>query len=250
MNVLIVEDEELAAERLQQLINELQPEAKVQASLDSVEDTVRYLQRQPDLDLAFFDIQLADGLSFQIFKQAKVPCPVVFTTAYDQYTLQAFKVNSVDYLLKPIDREELGQSLKQFEELRSVFNGGPALERVEQALSMLQKDYKTRFVVKAGHQFLSIKTSSVLYFFSEHKMTWLRHRDGKKHQLDYSLEQLEQLLDPTQFYRVNRQHIVQIESVEQATIYSNARLKLMLSDGKEVLVSRDRVGGFRKWMGE
>ena len=250
MNILIVEDEELAAERLQQLVAELRPEAKVQAILDSVEDTVGYLQGQPGLDLAFFDIQLADGVSFQIFKQAKVPCPVVFTTAYDQYTLQAFKVNSIDYLLKPIDREELGQALNQFEELRSAFHGGPALERVEQALSMLHKDYKTRFVVKAGHQFLSIKTSSVLYFFSEHKLTWLRHRDGKKHQLDYSLEQLEQRLDPAQFYRVNRQYIVQIESVEQTTIYSNARLKLMLSDGEEVLVSRERVAGFRQWLGE
>ncbi|NBC09557.1 MAG: response regulator [Bacteroidetes bacterium] len=250
MNILILEDEELAAEHLQDLILSLRPAAEIQAALDSVEEAVRFLKPRPTLDLAFFDIQLADGLSFQVFQQAKVPCPVIFTTAYDQYTLQAFKVNSIDYLLKPIDRDELAQALGQYEELRSSFNGGPAMARVEQALSMLQHNHKTRFVVKAGHQFLSIKTSSVLYFFSEHKLTWLRHKDGKKHQLDYSLEQLEQLLDPTQFYRINRQHIVQIESVAQTTIYSNARLKLLLSDGEEVVVSRDRVAGFRQWLGE
>lgn len=245
-----MEDEELAAERLQQQIQQLREDTNVVAVIDSVEDAVAFLRKQPELDLAFFDIQLADGSSFQVFQQVKVACPIIFTTAYDQYTLQAFKVNSIDYLLKPIDTEELEKALVQYEELKAKFGTqSPALEQIAQAIGMMQKDYKTRFVVKTGHQIVSVKADQILYFYSEHKITWLRHQNGKKYELNYSLGQLEEMLDPAKFFRISRQCIVHIDSVQQATVYSNARLKLQLVDGEEAVVSRERVAGFRDWMG-
>lgn len=250
MRVLILEDEELAAERLQQLLELLQPDIEVLALLDTVEDAVAFFKNSPSLDLAFFDIQLADGASFQVFEQVNVTCPVIFTTAYDQYTLKAFKVNSIDYLLKPIGKQDLQQALSQYDQLRQSF-GQPAvqLQQVEQILQSMQRNYKERFVVKAGHQFLSIKAEEVLYFFTAHKTTWLQHKNGKKHAVEQTLEELEALLNPKSFFRVNRQHIVHIEAIEQTTVYSNARLKIQLPDGTETTVSRDRVADFRTWLG-
>jgi DNA-binding LytR/AlgR family response regulator len=250
MKVLILEDEELAAERLQQQIQQLRKGVEVVAVIDSVEEAVALLRKQAEIDLAFFDIQLADGSSFQVFQQVKVTCPIIFTTAYDQYTLQAFKVNSIDYLLKPIDTEELEKALAQYDDLKARFGAqSPALEQIAQVIGMMQQDYKERFVVKTGHQIVSVKANQILYLYSEHKITWLRHQNGKKYELNYSLGQLEEMLDPTQFFRVSRQSIVHIDSVQQATVYSNARLKLQLVDGEETVVSRERVADFRSWMG-
>lgn len=250
MRVLILEDEALAAERLQLLLEKLRPEIEILAILDTVEDAVDYFKAGAEPDLAFFDIQLADGASFQVFESVKVPCPVIFTTAYDQYTLKAFKVNSIDYLLKPIGEADLEQALAQYEDLREKF-GKPAvqLQQVEQLLQSMQRQYKDRFVVKTGHQFLSIRAKDIRYLFTEHKTTWIRHADGKKHALEYTLEELEALLDPKDFFRTNRQYIVHIEAIDQTTVYSNARLKIKLQDGEETTVSRDRVSDFRVWLG-
>jgi DNA-binding LytR/AlgR family response regulator len=250
MRVLILEDEALAAERLQLLLEQLRPEIEILAILDTVEDAVDYFKAGAELDLAFFDIQLADGASFQVFESVKVPCPVIFTTAYDQYTLKAFKVNSIDYLLKPIGKADLEQALAQYEDLREKF-GKPTvqLQQVEQLLQSMQRQYKDRFVVKTGHQFLSIRAKDIRYLFTEHKTTWIRHADGKKHALEYTLEELEALLDPKDFFRTNRQYIVHIEAIDQTTVYSNARLKIKLQDGEETTVSRDRVSDFRVWLG-
>lgn len=251
MRILILEDEELAADRLQSMILKLRPETEVLAVLDTVEEAVEFLRAEPPIDLAFFDIQLADGASFQVFEQLKVSCPVIFTTAYDQYTLKAFKVNSIDYLLKPINEPDLGQAIGQFEEMRAQFGTAPnSLQRVEKVLRSLQKQHKSRFVVRAGHQFLSIRVESIQYFFTEHKTTWLRHQDGKKHALEHTLEELEELLDPAMFFRVNRQYIVHIDQIQQTTVYSNARLKIRLGDATETTVSRDRVSDFKTWLGQ
>lgn len=251
MRILILEDEELAADRLQSMILKLRPETEVLAVLDTVEEAVEFLRAEPPVDLAFFDIQLADGASFQVFEQLKVSCPVIFTTAYDQYTLKAFKVNSIDYLLKPINEPDLAQAIGQFEEMRAQFGVSQnSLQRVEKVLRSLQKQYKSRFVVRAGHQFLSIRAASIQYFFTEHKTTWLRHQDGKKHALEHTLEELEELLDPAMFFRVNRQYIVHIDQIQQTTVYSNARLKIRLGDATETTVSRDRVSGFKTWLGQ
>ena len=251
MRILILEDEELAADRLQSMILKLRPETEVLAVLDTVEEAVEFLRAEPPVDLAFFDIQLADGASFQVFEQLKVSCPVIFTTAYDQYTLKAFKVNSIDYLLKPINEPDLAQAIGQFEEMRAQFGVSQnSLQRVEKVLRSLQKQYKSRFVVRAGHQFLSIRAASIQDFFTEHKTTWLRHQDGKKHALEHTLEELEELLDPAMFFWVNRQYIVHIDQIQQTTVYSNARLKIRLGDATETTVSRDRVSGFKTWLGQ
>lgn len=250
MRVLILEDEELAAGRLQQLLQALEPDLKVLEVLDTVEEAVAFFRAGAAPDLAFFDIQLADGASFQVFEQVKVPCPIIFTTAYDQYTLKAFKVNSIDYLLKPIGKADLQQALVQYDTLKSTFGqSGGQLQQVQALLQSIQRSYKERFVVRAGHQFLSIKASAIHYFFSAHKTTWLRHADGKKHAVEYTLEELEALLDPKCFFRTSRQYIVHIDTIEKTTIYSNARLKLQLKDGEETTVSRDRVSAFRAWLG-
>lgn len=251
MRVLLLEDEALAAERLQYLLEDLRPELEVVAVLDTVEEAVAFFKGRPAIDLAFFDIQLADGASFQIFEQVAVKCPIIFTTAYDQYTLKAFKVNSIDYLLKPIGKQDLQQALKQYEDLRESFRPSIGqLIQVERLLQNLQQQYRERFVVKSGHHFLSIKTSEVSYFFSEHKTTWLRQPDGKKHALDYSLEELEAMLDPQRFFRVNRQYIVHIDAIQQTTVFTNARLKIQLLKDVTTTVSRDRVSSFKAWLGE
>ncbi|MEQ8703174.1 MAG: LytTR family DNA-binding domain-containing protein [Phaeodactylibacter sp.] len=250
MRVLILEDEELAAERLQQLLETLQPGIEVLTVLDTVKDAVVFFKDSPAPDLAFFDIQLADGASFQVFDQVEVRCPIIFTTAYDQYTLKAFKVNSIDYLLKPIGKSDLQQALAQYDTLKANFvQEGGQLQQFQQLLESMQRTYKERFVVRAGHQFLSIKAEQVHYFFTAHKTTWLRQADGKKHAVDYTLEELEALLNPNYFFRTSRQYIVHIDTIEKTTIYSNARLKLQLKDGEETTVSRDRVSDFRTWLG-
>lgn len=251
MKVLILEDEALAAERLIGLIAQLRPAVKIVASLDSVEEAVAWLGKGPALDLAFFDIQLADGASFEVFERVRVPCPVIFTTAYDQYALRAFKVNSVDYLLKPVRLEELEKAFQQYEALKQAFQPPPAFDpqALAQALQSARKPYKARFVIRSGHQFLSIKVADIAYLFTEHRVNWLRHRNGKKYPLEHSLEQMEEMLDPESFFRISRQCIVHIAAVTEATVYANARLKLRLEDGEETLVSRDRVAAFKEWLG-
>jgi len=250
MNILILEDESLAAERLEQLIKQYNREYQILAVLDSVEEAIQWFSTHAVPDLAFFDIKLADGQSFQVFEAVEVPCPVIFTTAYDQYALRAFKVNSIDYLLKPVDASELASAFGQYDKLQQSLSSREVAV-VKQALQKMNKSYKSRFIVKSGHQFLSLKTEDILYFFSEHKMTWARHKNGKKHVVEYTLEQLEEALSPDQFFRVNRQYIVSFSAIEETTIYSNSRLKLSLAEAdsdEEVIVSRDRVNGFKAWM--
>ncbi|MCB0562870.1 MAG: response regulator transcription factor [Phaeodactylibacter sp.] len=252
MKVLILEDEELAAERLSNLIRQYDKDIELLGILDSVEDAVKWFQKNPAPSLAFFDIQLADARSFQVFEQCEVRCPVIFTTAYDQYALQAFKVNSIDYLLKPIGLEDLSQAFRQYESLRNTFTAANrGLEQIQQAFQMMARPYKSRFIIRSSHQFFSVRVEDILYFFSEHKMVWAKHRNDKKHAVDYTLEQLEEILDPSRFFRVNRQFVVAFDAVEEAVIYSNSRLKLRLKglpDDEEILVSRERVKDFKEWM--
>ena len=251
MNVIIVEDEQLAAERLADLLDQLGKDIKVKAILDSVKATVQWLKVHPAPDLAFFDIQLADGLSFQIFEEITLNCPIVFTTAYDEYAIQAFKTNSIAYLLKPINKEDLQGAFEKIEALKSTFQKEPASfdwEKIRESLT--RKPFKKRFIVKSGAHFYSIKTKDIQCFFSEHKMAWLQQFDGKKYVLDLSLEELEQQLDPTQFFRINRKYILSLEAVNVITAYSGSRLKIDLQHhGKEkIIVSRERVGDFKEWL--
>ena len=250
MKIVILEDETLAAERLEKLIKEYDSTFEILNVIDTVEEAIEWFDNHPSPDLAFFDIQLADGNSFQIFEKADVSCPLIFTTAYDQYALKAFKVNSIDYLLKPIDEAGLRKAFSQYEQLQASL-GNRELQAVQQALRQIKKNYKSRFIIRSGHQFLSLKTEDILYFYSEHKTVWAKHTNLKKHAIDRTLEQLEEVLDPSMFFRINRQYIISFNAIEQTTIYSNSRLRVNLLGAEKseiVLVSRDRVAGFKAWL--
>lgn len=254
MKTIILEDEGLAAERLETLIHQYDVSIEVLETLDSVEEAVDWLQNNPHPDLAFFDIQLADGLSFEIFEQCNPDCPIIFTTAFDEYALRAFKVNSLDYLLKPIDLEELTRAMDKFSRQYSNAQTTPTLPDLsilQQTMQMITRQYKTRFMIKTGSKLFAIPVAEIDYFYSENKITWLRAKDGKKHPIDYKLEQLEQLLEPRSFFRLNRKFITTFPAIESVITYSNSRLKVQLrhSDKKEeILISRERVLAFKNWM--
>jgi DNA-binding LytR/AlgR family response regulator len=250
MKVLIVEDEPPAAKRLRQLLLEKRPAALVVGMQDGVENTVRWLRSNPTPDLLFFDIQLADGLSFDIFQQQPISAPVIFTTAYDQYTLQAFKLNSVDYLLKPIDPEELEQALQKFDRW---FGPRPALtpETLQNLLqTFAQPSYKERFMIKIGQQLTYILAQDVAYFYSEDGLAFAQMNDKKRHAIDYTLDQLEDRLDPRYFFRLNRKVIAHIQSIRKAEPYFNSRfiLELQPPASFELIISRDRASAFKAWL--
>lgn len=255
MNIIIVEDEGLAAERLAQLIQTTRPDVQIRAVLDSVEDAVDWLRRHPHPDLGFFDIQLADGLSFSIFDSVTIAFPIIFTTAYDQYSLRAFQVNSIDYLLKPIDPVALERAFNKIGQLKKAFgaNATPSIDVdiLREAFQQLQRTYKSRFVVNSGQQLISVSINDIAYFTLENRIVWLRLLSGHRHAVDYSLEQLETMLDPRLFFRINRQYLAHIEAVKSATPYSNSRLRVHLPhvpDGERVIVSRDKAQAFRDWL--
>jgi len=251
MKVLIIEDEPQAAQRLETLLKSAAPGIEILSILDSVKSSVAWLKSNQRPTLIFMDIQLADGLSFEIFEKTEVLAPVIFTTAFDEYALKAFKVNSIDYILKPFDKEELQQALKKFNHLTPT-SSSPAgmMESIEYAMQMLTKKYKQRFVLKVGEHLKSVEVSEVLFFFSLEKTTFCQARDGRKHILDFTLDQLEGLLDPQRFFRINRKYIVAVDSLHDMVNYTNSRLRLVLktSDDKDVIVARERVQEFKEWL--
>lgn len=250
MDILIIEDEQPAAKRLQQLVLNCQPDAKILASLDSVAASVDWLSTHPAPDLIFMDIQLADNLSFEIFNQVEVGTPVIFTTAFDQYTLKAFKVNSIDYLLKPIEQEELAAALRKYEQVYAKSQQYDLQVIRHMMRQMSQPNYKERFIVKSGQQLSYINTTDIAYFFAEdgvvQAMTW----PGKKYLVEYTLDQLEPLLPPANFFRINRKVIVEIKAVKKIAPYFNSRLALTVHPPyeQETIVSRERVSDFKKWL--
>lgn len=251
MKILIIEDELPAAKRLEKMVHRFIEDAEILAKLDSVETAVDWLQTFPKPDLIFMDIQLADGLSFDIFTQTEIQSPIIFTTAYDQYTLKAFKVNSVDYLLKPIDPEELNQALQKFK--KHYFNQQVSYDQnlIEQLLhSVTKQDYKERFLVKTGQHLQHISVDNIAYFYSEDGMVYLQTQINKRYVVDYTLDHLARLLDPNSFFRINRKFITNVSSIQKIHTYFNSRLLLELQPkiSDEVIVSRDRVGDFKRWL--
>ena len=197
------------------------------------------------------DIQLADGISFQIFEQCEVKSPVIFTTAYDEYALKAFKVNSIDYILKPVDEDELKSALKKYHGLAaSGTSVAVALESIGEAIKMLTKKHKTRFVIKIGEHIKSVEMIDILFFQSIEKATYCQTKDGRKNILDYTLDELEEVLDPVQFFRINRKYIVSASSIQDIVSYTNSRLRLNLKNSidKDIVVARERVQEFRDWL--
>ena len=253
MKILLLEDEYPAAERLQRLLRQADPAAEVLAVLRSVADARQWLASNPAPDLILSDIQLSDGLSFEIFAGLVVRSPIVFTTAYDEYAIRAFRVRSIDYLLKPIKLAALQAALTKFHDLQAGFSAPDnalRLERLLEALPAGGKPYKTRFLVTSGTQLLPLDIDQVAYFATRHELTTLVARDNRRFVLDYTLEQLERLLDPRQFFRANRQLLLHLSAVRRLHPYFNGKLKLDLhpETTEEMQVSRDKAGPFKAWL--
>jgi len=249
MNVLIIEDEPQAAQRLETLVLKIVPGVNILGKLDTISRSVDWIKTNPAPDLILMDIQLADGISFRIFEQCDVKSPVIFTTAYDEYALKAFKVNSIDYILKPVDQDELENALKKYNSL-SVVRPNVRLDSIEEAIRMLTRKYKSRFVIKVGERLKSVEVTDILFFLSLEKITFCYTKENRKNILDFTLDELEEILDPGRFFRINRKYIVSTESILDMISYTNSRLKLVLknSDDKDVIVARERVQEFKDWL--
>ena len=248
MKVLLVEDEELALQNLEQQLLEIIPEAEIVGRFDTASKTVAFLKEQ-QVDLIFLDIHLADALSFTIFDQVQVKTPVIFTTAYDQYTLQAFKVNSIDYLLKPIDNDELKAAIKKYKSLSQPNSVDWTLLQ-EMIKNQSAKTYQKRFIVNRGEKIMTVKIEDVAYFEGEDRYTYLHRKDGKKFIVDFKLGELENILDPEYFFRLNRSFISHLDSIEKIVVVSNSRVKVYLqpANSRDIVVSTQNTRSFKLWL--
>ncbi|WP_300604676.1 LytTR family DNA-binding domain-containing protein [Niabella sp.] len=255
MQVLIIEDELLLARQLKKILLEIDPAITVSAITHSVEESVQLLQQQPAPDLILMDVELADGQSFEIFQQVPVTAPVIFTTAYDEFALKAFKLNSIDYLLKPINKEELKTAIYKFR--NTQYQSGIA-ENVELLFEEIQKlqqqasGYRERFLVKQGTKMVSVDVATVAYFFSEGGLSYLRTEQEQKFIVDYTLDELERMLPPRHFFRANRKYILNSRSVIAIRPWFNQKLIAEIKPAVEeqVVISRDRAPLFKSWLGE
>lgn len=249
MKVLIVEDEVAAARRLAKMLQSIAPESELLAITDSISSTVKWLTEHGEPELILMDIHLADGSSFKVFDQFKVKCPVIFTTAFDQYAIQAFKVNSIDYLLKPIKENELTFSLNKFKE-KSSPSTGIDFEKLINELRKPIENHQQRFVVQFADRLKSIETNTIAYFIALEKSVFLVTDDNHRYAIDYTLEKLEEVLNPKIFFRINRKFIVNISAIKGMYTYSKSRVKIELRPDPEaeVIVSSERSAGFKDWL--
>ncbi|NND94626.1 MAG: response regulator transcription factor [Flavobacteriales bacterium] len=249
MKAIILEDESRAAKRLQRLIEEIDNEIQILEVLESVRGALGYFQNNTNLDVIFADIQLADGLSFELFEQIKPDCPVIFTTAYDQYAIKAFKNNGIDYLLKPIDEEELEKAIAKLKAMTQVPKLADLMALAAQ-LNTGKKVSRSRFMVKIGSKLRSITIEEVAMFYSENKGTYIQTKEGRNYLIDSALEKLEDEVDDSLFFRISRKYMVNIDSVEEMVLWSNSRLKLKIqgSTDEEIVVARERTKDFKSWM--
>ena len=251
MTTIIIEDEKPAARLLQRKLEKLN--IKVGVMLHSVEESIEWFSNNEHPDLIFLDIQLSDGLSFEIFEKVDIKSAIIFTTAYDEYALKAFKLNSIDYLLKPIDEDDLEVAISKFKMRLPKPENNLQLD-FEQIKKMLQnpfdKNFKTRFTIKIGQHLKVISTDEIECFFSENKGTYIHTFDNRNYLLDSTLEVLEQEMDPQDFYRISRKFIIPLKAIKEIVVYSNSRLKIILPSYKEdeVVVSREKVSDFKNWI--
>jgi two-component system, LytTR family, response regulator LytT len=248
MKVLIIEDEILAAEKLAGLLITIDPTIEIMGKLQSVLESINWLHSQSDPDLIFMDIQLDDGICFEIFDAVKIKTPVIFTTAYDSYAIRAFQVNSVDYLLKPIEKEPLAKAIEKY---KLIFEkGGSSTQSVRDLSVQIVKSYKTRFFVRIGNHFHSIPVDNIECFYIVERAVFFKTNNGKNYILDYSLDQVQQLIDPEKFFRINRNYLIQINAIQDIYNYSSSRLGIKINgiDHLDLIVSREKVGEFKKWL--
>jgi DNA-binding LytR/AlgR family response regulator len=250
MDVLIIEDESLASQKLEQLLTQIDNSIAVVATVGTVRDAVTWLESK-QADLIFSDIHLSDGLSFSIFEKVEVDIPVIFTTAYDQYAIDAFRVNSIDYLLKPIEIEKLTQSIKKYKSLtREWHPGKPEFESVIKSFIKQSDPYKKRFVITIGSKVKVVNTEDIAYFFSQDKNTFIQTRKNQTMGIDYSLDALEKMIDPERFFRANRKYLVHMESIEHIQILSKSKIEVALIPPveEEVIISFKRSREFKTWL--
>ncbi len=253
IKALIVEDEILAADRLKKLLYEIDPQIEILDVLDSIEATVNWFKNNKDPQLIFLDIQLADGRSFEIFEHIKVQSPVIFTTAYDEYAIKAFKLNSIDYLLKPVKIDELRESIKKFKSIKEYFSESDLQSKIFSVLSNIKdetKSFKNRFLVNKGDSLVPISTNEIAYFYAEEKENFLITFAGQRYFVNYSLDSLEERLDPVAFFRVNRQFILSAEAIIKVHNYFNYKLKIEVKPiiDKEIIISRAKTSEFKNWL--
>jgi DNA-binding LytR/AlgR family response regulator len=253
MKILIIEDEPFARTELIRLLGATGREFNVLDQIDTVEDSIKWLKTHPQPDLVFLDIQLADGLSFDIFRQVSVSSPVIFTTAYDEYAIKAFQLNSIDYLLKPVSSEALETALRKLDTLRNVLVSDkpwPVNEQFENLVRMMKKEYKSRILLKTGDQIRSVEIEEIAYFYAEDDVVFAMQKNKSRAIVDYTLNQLEAQLDPKDFYRLTRGCIARINAIKKVSKYFNSRLLVDLEPPTEekVLVSRVNVAGFLQWL--
>lgn len=253
MNVLIIEDEHRTALDLQTTIRELEPEARVQAILDTVDGAVDWFKTKPAPDIAFFDIQLADGLSFDIFEEVEIHCPIIFCTAYDDYALRAFQSNGVDYILKPFDKESIRRAMDKVKRLENFFqkNNGELTDKLSSLLSHLRPAAaKSTFLVNQRDKLIPIPVSHIAYFYIEHEMAFLQTFDNQRFFANHTLDELEKLLDPVLFYRANRQFLLNRTAITEVQHFFARKLlvKLSIPTKEQVIVSKAKASDFLKWM--
>ncbi|MCG7858312.1 LytR/AlgR family response regulator transcription factor [Flavihumibacter sp.] len=259
MKVLIIEDEELAVRKLQKTLQSVDAGAEVVGITDSIRASVKWLQDNKAPDLILMDIELADGQSFEIFDKVEVNSTVIFTTSYDEYALKAFKVNSVDYLLKPVQKEDLEAALDKYRKMKQLLSAtdAPANINVDNLVKELQqrlqtKEFRKRFLVKQGQKLVSVEVDDIAYFYSDGRVNFFKTNDNRKFIVDYTMDELEEMLDPARYFRISRSFYVSIQSVDQIHDYFGNRLLLNLLPAvdKEAIISREKVSDFKKWMGK
>jgi DNA-binding LytR/AlgR family response regulator len=259
MKVLIIEDEELAVKKLRKTLESVDSTAEVVGVADSIRSSVNWLQQNPAPDLILMDIELADGQSFEIFDKVEVKSTVIFTTSYDEYALKAFKVNSVDYLLKPVQKEDLQAALNKLKTMQTMYGGNGASDplNVDNLVKELQqklqpKEFRKRFLVKHAQKLVSVDVEEIAYFYSDGRLNFFKTLDNKKFVVDYTMDELEDMLDPNKYFRISRSFYVSIASIDQIHDYFGNRLLLHLKPAvdKESIVSREKVADFKKWMGK
>ena len=254
MKILLVEDEDLAVKKLRKTLEAVDPGIEVIGTTDSIKATVQWLKDNPAPELILMDIELADGQSFEIFNLIDVNGPVIFTTSYDEFALKAFKVNSVDYLLKPIQKDELEAAINKFRRLKGIEHPNTDFDSLVRELQqkLQPKEYRKRFLVKQGQKLISIEIEEIAYFFSDGRLNFFKTTDNRTFVVDYTMEELEEMLDNQKYFRISRSFYVSINSVDKIEDYFGNRLLLGLKPpvDKQALVSREKVTAFKKWMGK
>lgn len=248
MHILIIEDEQPAADRLKKLLSEVIPDGIIDGVLVSIQSTVKWVKENPLPDLILMDINLADGPSFEIFNQVEITTPVIFITAFDQYALEAFKVNSVDYILKPVKKEELERAVNKFKTLGSY--NALQLQALIKQLNASNRDFQKRIVIRYGDTIKMVEIETIAYFYTEDKINYLITKDNLRYPVDHNMDELERILDPRQFFRINRQFIININAIQKMLAWSKSRVKVVLKPETthDTIVSSERSPFFKDWL--